>query len=86
MQARARTKTRVNRVLNIALAVVLLVARPLALLAWTIHARSDYARLADEAAGPPNAAALRTSLFADLWQVELAHQLAAPTVEALPVG
>jgi hypothetical protein len=47
------------------------VLRPLRLLAWLIHSRSEYKQLAAEAGGQPEAAKLRGSLFFQLWQAEL---------------
>ncbi len=45
--------------------------RPLRLLAWLIHSRSEYRQLRAEAGGPPAPEALRGSLFVQLWQAEL---------------
>jgi Phosphotransferase enzyme family len=47
--------------------------RPLRLLAWLIHSRSEYRQLRAEAGGPPSAQVLRGSLFVQLWQAELEH-------------
>jgi aminoglycoside phosphotransferase (APT) family kinase protein len=46
----------------------------LRLLLWLIHARSEHARLAADAAGPPSDDALRGSLFLRLWEAELLRQ------------
>lgn len=45
--------------------------RPLRLLTWLVHSRSDYRHLAADAAGAPTAAVLRRSLFLGLWEEEL---------------
>jgi hypothetical protein len=45
--------------------------RPLRLLTWLIHSRSDYRHLTADAAGTPAPSALRESLFFGLWQEEL---------------
>jgi hypothetical protein len=47
---------------------------PLRLLCWAIHARSDYRRIAAEAAGSPSEEALRRSAFLHLWREELRRQ------------
>ena len=49
------------------------VLRPLRLLAWLIHSRSDYKQMAAEAGGQPEAARLGQSLFFRLWQADLAQ-------------
>jgi hypothetical protein len=45
--------------------------RPLRLLTWLIHSRSDYRHLTADAAGSPDPSALRESLFLALWEEEL---------------
>lgn len=47
------------------------VIRPLRLLCWIVHSRSDYRHLELETAAPPEPSALRSSLFFSLWQEEL---------------
>jgi hypothetical protein len=47
--------------------------RPLRLLAWLIHSRSEYRQLRAETGGPPAPETLRGSLFVQLWQAELEH-------------
>ncbi len=47
------------------------VFHPLRLLTWLIHTRSDYRRFEGQAQGRPSPAALRGSLFRELWQEEL---------------
>jgi hypothetical protein len=47
------------------------VIRPLRLLCWIVHSRSDYRHLELETAAPPDQSALRSSLFLSLWQEEL---------------
>ena len=47
------------------------VLRPLRLLTWLIHSRSEYQRFAAEGAGEPDPADLRRSLFVNLWEEEL---------------
>ena len=42
----------------------------LRLLVWPLHARSEHHRLAADAAGNPDAAALRSGLFLGLWEEE----------------
>jgi hypothetical protein len=49
----------------------------LRLLAWIVHSRAEYRRLAADAAGRPRGGALRDSLFRQLWEAELARQLSA---------
>jgi hypothetical protein len=49
----------------------------LRLLTWVIHSRSDYVSLTAEAGGPPNADALRCSVFLGLWEEELRHGVRA---------
>lgn len=49
-------------------------ARPLALLTWLLHARSEYQRLVADAGGAPDQASLRHSLFVALWEEELLAQ------------
>jgi hypothetical protein len=45
--------------------------RPLRLLVWLIHSQSEYEQFVAEAAGQPEPAALRCSLFVSLWEEEL---------------
>jgi hypothetical protein len=45
--------------------------RPLRLLVWLIHSKSEYEQFVAEAAGQPEPAALRRSLFVSLWEEEL---------------
>lgn len=45
--------------------------RPLRLLTWLIHSRSDYRHLTADVAGTPAPSALRQSLFLGLWEEEL---------------
>jgi hypothetical protein len=45
---------------------------PLRLLCWTIHAGSEHRRFELDAAGPPTRATLESSLFLELWRLELA--------------
>jgi hypothetical protein len=47
------------------------VMRPLRLLCWIVHFRSDYRHLELETAAPPQPEALRNSMFFSLWQEEL---------------
>jgi Ser/Thr protein kinase RdoA (MazF antagonist) len=47
---------------------------PLRLLCWAVHARSDYAQLTGDAAGPPIRDALGLSFFLTLWREELRRQ------------
>jgi hypothetical protein len=42
-------------------------------LVWLVHARSEFLHFAADAAGHPDAAALRRSLFLALWQEEMRH-------------
>lgn len=53
--------------------------RPLRLLVWLIHSRSEYKRFVAEAVGRPKPTTLRRSLFVSLWEEELQH--ASGTVE-----
>jgi Phosphotransferase enzyme family len=46
----------------------------LSLLLWIVHSRSEYHRLAADAAGRPTDSALRGSLFLQLWKAELLRQ------------
>lgn len=46
--------------------------KPLRLLTWMLHTRSEYQRMAAESGGQPTAGALRQSLFISLWEEELA--------------
>jgi hypothetical protein len=45
--------------------------RPLGLLVWLIHARSEYQHFTADVAGRPTPEALRSSLFVKLWKEEL---------------
>jgi hypothetical protein len=47
--------------------------RPLRVLVWLIHARSEFEHFAADAGGRPEAAVLRRSLFLALWHEELRH-------------
>jgi hypothetical protein len=47
--------------------------RPIPLLAWTLHSRSEYREFTEDFNGPPPLAKLRTSVFAALWREELRH-------------
>lgn len=47
--------------------------RPLRLLVWLIHSRSEYKRYVAEADGQPKPSTLRHSLFVSLWEEELLH-------------
>jgi hypothetical protein len=47
--------------------------RPLRVLVWLIHARSEFERFAADAGGRPEAGVLRRSLFLALWHEELRH-------------
>jgi hypothetical protein len=49
------------------------VLRPLRLLVWVIHSRSEYLRYAADEAGKPKPETLRRSLFIQLWEEELRH-------------
>jgi Phosphotransferase enzyme family len=49
--------------------------RPLRLLVWPIHARSEYQRMARRAGTPPSVATLRESLFLALWEEEALAQI-----------
>ena len=53
-----------------------IVLRPLRLLTWLIHSRSEYQRLAAAGNGQPDPADLRRSLFVSLWEGELSHAVA----------
>jgi aminoglycoside phosphotransferase (APT) family kinase protein len=48
-----------------------LVLKPLRLLTWLIHSRSEYQRLLEDQGGRPTLSALRTSLFATLVREEI---------------
>jgi Phosphotransferase enzyme family len=48
--------------------------RPLRLLCWTIHARSEYERLTADAGARPGRDALDASVFLGLWREELRRQ------------
>jgi hypothetical protein len=45
--------------------------RPLRLLCWVVHSRSEYGQLEQDALGPPTRDALAGSLFLSLWRQEL---------------
>jgi aminoglycoside phosphotransferase (APT) family kinase protein len=45
--------------------------RPLRLLVWLIHSKSEYKRFVAEAGGRPTPTTLRLSLFVSLWEEEL---------------
>jgi hypothetical protein len=45
--------------------------RPLELLLWMLHSRSEYAHFTADAGGPPERERLRRSLFVGLWKEEL---------------
>ncbi|MGE5278238.1 MAG: hypothetical protein ACM3SU_14660, partial [Acidobacteriota bacterium] len=45
--------------------------RPLRVLAWLLHSRSEYRHLTEDAGGPPDASRLRQSFFVDLLREEL---------------
>jgi hypothetical protein len=45
--------------------------RPLRLLCWIVHSRSEYKQLEQDALGPPTRDALSGSLFLSLWRQEL---------------
>jgi hypothetical protein len=45
--------------------------QPLAVLAWMIHARSEYNRFCSDLGKPPDPAILRESIFLQLWSQEL---------------
>lgn len=45
--------------------------RPLRLLTWLLHSRSEYRNLAADAAGKPGSEILKRSLFVRLWEAEL---------------
>ncbi len=47
--------------------------KPLRLLAWMLHARSEYERFAADTGGKPDPDNLRRGLFMSLWQEELRH-------------
>jgi len=47
--------------------------RPLRVLCWIIHSRSEYNRLELDIAGRPDRETLRSSLFLGLWKEELRH-------------
>lgn len=49
------------------------VLRPLRLLVWVIHSRSEYLRYVADEAGKPKPETLRRSLFIQLWEEELRH-------------
>jgi hypothetical protein len=44
------------------------VIRPLRLLTWTIHARSEHVRLREDVGGPPGGPALAQAMFAAFWR------------------
>lgn len=45
--------------------------RPLRMLTWMLHGRSEYRQMAEDAGGPPSPAALRASTFVALWREEM---------------
>jgi hypothetical protein len=45
--------------------------RPLRLLCWIVHSRSEYRQLEQDALGPPSQSALAGSLFLSFWREEL---------------
>ena len=47
--------------------------RPLGLLVWLIHSRSEYQHFTADVAGRPEREALRRSLFVSLWEEEVRH-------------
>lgn len=47
--------------------------RPLRLLVWLLHSRSEYRRFVADVAGTPGPEVLRRSLFLALWEEELRH-------------
>lgn len=47
--------------------------RPLRVLVWLVHARSEFHHFAADAGGRPGASALRRSLFLALWHEEMRH-------------
>jgi len=47
--------------------------RPLGLLVWLIHSRSEYQHFTADVAGRPDREALRRSLFVSLWEEEVRH-------------
>lgn len=51
--------------------------RPLRLLAWLLHSRSDYQQFVADSGGRPAPEVLRRSGFVGLWEEELRHQAAA---------
>jgi hypothetical protein len=50
------------------------IVRPLRLLAWMLHSRSEYRRLVADQGRPPDTATLRRSLFVSLWEEELCNR------------
>ena len=52
--------------------------RPLRLLTWMVHARSEFRQFSIDAAGPPAPDLLRRGLFLALWEEEVRHAAAAP--------
>ena len=54
-----------------------IVLRPLRLLTWLIHSRSEYQRFVAESAGQPDPTDLRRSLFVSLWEEELSYAIVA---------
>jgi hypothetical protein len=52
--------------------------RPLRLLTWMVHARSEFRQFSIDAAGPPAPELLRRGLFLALWEEEVRHAAAAP--------
>lgn len=47
--------------------------RPLRVLTWLVHSRSEYRRVVADTGGTPSSELLRESLFLGLWQDELRH-------------
>jgi hypothetical protein len=50
------------------------VVRPLRLLVWMLHSRSEYREMSYQAGGAPSPQALASSLFVKLWEEEMAHE------------
>jgi hypothetical protein len=55
--------------------------RPLRLLTWLIHSRSEYQRFAAERAGQPDLADLQRSLFVSVWEEELSYVVAVGCIK-----
>jgi hypothetical protein len=47
--------------------------RPLRLLAWLLHSRSEHRRIVEDAGPAPDSARLRRSIFVNLWELELRY-------------